>query len=436
MKRLHDRKHRIAFPILLPKDQSQFAELVNQTTEMHVVPTGKWDHPAYGEMEITTENIAEFVRNFQEKIRRDIPITAGHDNGMSGGELPAVGWFQELEDRGVKGLWAIVKWTDEGMKLLAEGAYKYFSPEFYEVYEDPQTRKQYSHVLVGGALTNKPYFKELKPVAMFSEASIIKQFNDNDMDLTTILAKPKSEWTPEERAFVRGAADELTDEQKTEHADVLAEKVDGEEGGDEGGEGDGGGADSDDNDEGADKGGEGEGAGEGDGAGDGAGEGAGDGAGTDTEINASEKNKKGRFMSEAEIAALNMKADQGQQAFAELRGMKLEKRFNELAAGKSNDAGRFLPKQKVAVVKFMEALNDKQLDQFTEIVKNMPKLSIFTEVGDGEATDSVASKQLVTLAEKRATDEKISFSEAMRVVLKENPDLEKQYSEGDDEDAK
>jgi hypothetical protein len=124
----HDSKKRIAFPILLPEGRS-FAE---QTGELHVVPTGTRDHPVYGEMEITSADIREFVQNFKDKVRRDIPITAGHDNGMSG-ELPAIGWFTQLYDRGVSGLYADVTWTDEGVRLLRENAFKYFSPEFYEV---------------------------------------------------------------------------------------------------------------------------------------------------------------------------------------------------------------------------------------------------------------------------------------------------------------
>ena len=52
-------------------------------------------------MEITSAHIAEFIQNFKDKVRLDIPINAGHDNGMSGGELPAIGWFTDVEDRGV-----------------------------------------------------------------------------------------------------------------------------------------------------------------------------------------------------------------------------------------------------------------------------------------------------------------------------------------------
>jgi hypothetical protein len=67
-------------------------------------PTGKWSHPVYGEMEITTSDIAECVHH----VRNDLPITAGHDHGMSGGELTVIGCLKELIDRGVNGLYAVV----------------------------------------------------------------------------------------------------------------------------------------------------------------------------------------------------------------------------------------------------------------------------------------------------------------------------------------
>src|SRR5215210_2318693 len=112
-----DSKQRIAFPIQLFAEGSTDAQV---PSEIHVVPTGTWEHPVYGEMEITTSHIAEFVKNFKDKVRRDIPITAGHDNGMSGGELPAIGWFTYVADRG--GLRAGVKWTAEGEQLIKQRA--------------------------------------------------------------------------------------------------------------------------------------------------------------------------------------------------------------------------------------------------------------------------------------------------------------------------
>jgi len=70
-----DSQKRIAFqPIQLFAEGADSAVLPD---EIQVVPTGKWDHPAYGEMEITSDDISEFVKNFKGKVRRDIRITTG-----------------------------------------------------------------------------------------------------------------------------------------------------------------------------------------------------------------------------------------------------------------------------------------------------------------------------------------------------------------------
>jgi hypothetical protein len=97
VKQRRDSKKRIALV-------QRFAEGPVAPEEIQVIPTGKWDHPEYGEMEITSADIAQFVENFKAKLRLDLSITAGHDNGMSGGELRAIRWFKELIDRGVNGL--------------------------------------------------------------------------------------------------------------------------------------------------------------------------------------------------------------------------------------------------------------------------------------------------------------------------------------------
>jgi hypothetical protein len=94
MSKERDSQKRIAF-VQLFAEASASKDLPD---EIHVLPTGKWSHPIYGEMEITSAHVSEFIQNFKDKVRKDLPITAGHDdNGMSGGELPAVpsrGWLE------------------------------------------------------------------------------------------------------------------------------------------------------------------------------------------------------------------------------------------------------------------------------------------------------------------------------------------------------
>lgn len=403
--KLSDSKQRISFPIRLFQEGE--IDQVAVTDEIHVVPVGEWEHPYYGPMKITTSDIAEFIKNFKDKVRRDIPITAGHDNGGNGGELPAIGWFKELYDRGVNGLYAFVEWTEEGKTLLKSKAFKYFSPEFYEVYSDPETGVSYNHVLVGGALTNKPYFKELEPVVSFSEPGIINQFSEEkSMNIKDILAKKVADLTDEEKTFLVEHKDELTDDQKTEFASVVGstegeteeEKTarEAKEQGD-------------------------------------ANEAAGlnrDGSAKETtptpQVDASEKKI---MMSESEATALRAKADQGAQAFAELEAMKITASVDLMVFSEKNKEGSFAPKQKDSVVSFMKSLSEVQRVQFSTIVANMPKVSLFKEIGDGEAAGSDAAKAVETAVQKLMSETKKSYSVCLKQVFKENPDLEKRYNE-------
>jgi phage I-like protein len=400
----HDSKKRIAFPILLPEGRA-FAE---KAGDLHVVPTGKWQHPAYGEMEITTADIKEFVQNFKDKVRRDIPITAGHDNGMNGGELPAIGWFREVYDRGVNGLWAYVEWTEDGAKLLQEGAYKYFSPEFYEEYEDPETRQVYHNVLVGGALTNKPYFKELEaPVLAFSEPGIMNQFND-PMDIKTVAVKKVEDLSADEKTFLREHKEQLSAEQQSAFKSVFDEaggETDEQKAEREAKEAEDKAAAKQDE---ADK-------------------------KAEEERQASEKNKsKVVTMSEAEVTALRKAADDGAKALQKIEASEREALAGKMVFSDTNKNGHFLPKEKEAVVKFLKTLSETQRDQFVNLIGKLPKrdASLFTEVGDGGAQEVSAegiAKKVDGLVKAKMSEGKLSYSKALQQVFTEQPELKEQY---------
>jgi phage I-like protein len=399
-----DSKKRIAFPIQLFGEGPSFAELPD---EIHVVPTGKWQHPNYGEMEITSATVSEFVQNFKDMVRRDLPITAGHDNGMNGGELEAIGWFKELIDRGVNGLYAVVEWTEEGKRLLSNRAFKYFSPEFYEKYEDPETGDTREHVLVGGALTNRPYFKELDPVVAFSEPRIITKFNEhnNDMNLKDILAKKPEELSDAEKAFVREHKSELDADQTTVFESVLVEtpsETDEEKTAREQKE-------KED-----------------------ANEAAGLNRDGSAKVVASERGTKVITMSEAEVTALRTAADAGAKALQKIEASERAQKAARMVFSSSNKDGRFTPKQQPALESFMATLSEKQQDQLINLVNNMPKMQ-FGEIGDGgkENDGSAATiySEIKGLADAKilASEGKLKFSQALLQVYAEKPELKASY---------
>ena len=384
-----------------------FAETEGVPTEIHVLPVGSWDHPAYGSFQITQADIDKFVENFNNGVRRDIPIKAGHDVDD---EKPAIGWFKELIDRGEKGLYAVVDWTKRGKELLSDRAYKYFSPELFLSYEDPETGEKRENVLVGGALTNEPYFKELDAV-VFNEPSIINQFNEqHDMDLETIKAKSVEELSDEEKQFLRDNKDSLDEESQTKFESVISEGSGDDT--DESGDGDGAGDESDEKDESDDE--KDEGGDDSDESGDDSGSG---------KVNASERYMK---VKASEFKKYQQDAEAGRKAFRELDRKNVEEEVGKLVASESNPDGKILASQKDRITKFMEGLSFSKRSEFKEILKSFPNISIFNEEGSGDAPSNnvSAGTQIAQFAEQKMKEnEGMNFREAMIAVQQENPQL-------------
>lgn len=132
-------------------------------SDIQIARTGTWEHPQYGRLEITEQTLQDFVDNFYRRVRGiDIAVDQAHRP-----EDGAAGWIKDLHKRGNE-LWATVEWTPLGVRLIRDGIYRYFSPEFAVTYTDPETGQKYRNVLLGGGLTNRPFIKGMAPV-MLSE---------------------------------------------------------------------------------------------------------------------------------------------------------------------------------------------------------------------------------------------------------------------------
>lgn len=384
----------ISFPI-------RFAEK-GIPSKIHLIPLGEWEHSEYGKIKITNREIEQFVVNFKAKVRRDIPITEGHEV-MD--EKPAIGWLKKLTAE-KDGLWSKVEWTEEGKELLAKKKYKYFSPEYYRTYEDPETQEVYTNVLVGGALTNKPYFKELKQI-VFSENLIINQFNN--MNLQDILKKEAGSLTNEEKKFLQSHMSELNSEQLRKFAEEIAPESDENDDGDKNKE-------SDDND-GDNKEDEKEEEKESD-----------DNEDNDEKVEGSETVK----VKASEYKALQEKADKGAQAFAELRKSNITNEVNKIIFNEQNREGKFMPKTKDAVVGFMLSLKTEQLSAFREILKALPKVEMFGEIGD-MGNDNILSgidKELeMKVSKLQENDSALSYSDATRQIFDNDISFSERYNE-------
>lgn len=176
------------------------------TSWVHVLPLGSYKHPTYGTIDVTPTRVARFVENVKNQVRGIDPSI----NYLHQGDGEAAGWIKGAEARS-DGLWAFVEWTSSAAQKLKEKAFKYFSAEIFEEWEDPQGQR-HSDVLFGGALTNRPFMKNMVPLNL-SEATV-----DNAFELVSVI-------TGTDMDSLKGGKMELSEEQVDQIAVKLAEKM-------------------------------------------------------------------------------------------------------------------------------------------------------------------------------------------------------------------
>lgn len=133
---------------------------------LQIMKTGEFDHQQFGKLKITPQDLHQFKENFDNKVRGvDLAVDVSHEPDKG-----AVAWFKELKVDGDK-LMAKVQWTEEGEQLIKSGKYRYFSPEFMFTYKDANTGKQFKDVLFGGAITNRPFLKNMDPIELSEDDS-------------------------------------------------------------------------------------------------------------------------------------------------------------------------------------------------------------------------------------------------------------------------
>jgi len=188
---------------------------------IHLMSAGHWHTPYHGAFEMTSQDLNDMVTHFNDGVglvegSKRAPINYGHDTSGK-----AAGWIDNLSVQGDE-LWGDIEWTPAGQQTLADGEYRYISPEWNPrdfPWENPQIEGEFvDNVFNGAALTNIPLFTKLKPVMASREVANGEgdTSNDNeggDMDLSIIRVKKLEELTDEEKAFLAEHKSELTDEE-------------------------------------------------------------------------------------------------------------------------------------------------------------------------------------------------------------------------------
>jgi len=365
------------------------------TSEIEIMASGKWEHPQYGDVQITEADIDKFIASFDDKVRKvDIAVDQEHMP-----EKGAAGWYKSMKkvfEDGKTKLKATIEWTKLGTQLIQDGIFKYFSPEFDFAYEDQETHEQYENVLLGGALTNRPYFKSLAPVALsenmfagFTGKTTVKG-GENNMTKDELKAK-----LVEDSAFA--LADDASEEEKKSLEEAKAELAKEAE----------------------DK-----------------------AAAEKADVEAKEKAKKEEELKKAEDLKKKKMSEQfisqaeHTKEMNELKSkmgiMESKLRFKEVTEqvqgfvfSESNPSGVLLPKNKKAAVDLLMAATPKVAELFSEFLKGLPAVSakLFKEEGgDGEgATKETQKKEAID--KKMSENKGLTYGEAVKLVSREQPAL-------------
>ena len=121
----------------------------------------KFNDPFYGKVEITRAMLLAMVKNFKANTYgQEIMIDVSHRPSEG-----SAGTIRRLFVEGNK-LRAEIDWTPYGVEAVTGRGFRYFSAEFHENYEDPETGKEHGPTLLGAGLTTRPRVKRLDPVSL------------------------------------------------------------------------------------------------------------------------------------------------------------------------------------------------------------------------------------------------------------------------------
>lgn len=199
--------------------------------DVQILRVGNFNHPKYGEFEITSNVLSEMKANFDKKIRGiDIALDYFHDS-----DKEASGWLTAvyLSEDGQE-LWGNVQWTPRAAQKLAEREIRYFSPDFAFKWTDPESEITYQNVLFGGGLTNRPFVKDMAAIV----ASERKEEMDNkELEKKVLKLAEDGDALAKKHSDLMAAHTELQKKHgdlEKKLADMMSEDDDGDEEGSSG----------------------------------------------------------------------------------------------------------------------------------------------------------------------------------------------------------
>jgi len=157
---------------------------VNVPRRIHIISTGHWVHPLYGEFDLTLDDLNQIVKNFKNMNRW--LVTDYEHQTLKDVQAPAAGWIKNLEVIG-EDLFAEVEWTKRAEEYIANKEYRYLSPVILFDQHDKKTGEPIGTVLHSVAITNSPFVDEIQPLA--AKEYPFKTIHPEDLKMKELFEK-------------------------------------------------------------------------------------------------------------------------------------------------------------------------------------------------------------------------------------------------------
>lgn len=215
----------MAEPSIIPRERflvHVFSAAKGKTIEelmagiwVQAMPFSEFKHPLYGDVKIDAERATRFKQSFDSKTyKQDIPITFEHFGMDPSKGMKAAAWVKEVQNKDNGQFWKLA-FTSEAAQEVADGAWRYISPEYYDLWEDPESGTLHTDVISGGALTNQPFFAGMLPLnfsAVLTESGAMNSAAEWEHSEPGTGPTPRLDETDPEAQGTRGNSGEPEEE--------------------------------------------------------------------------------------------------------------------------------------------------------------------------------------------------------------------------------
>jgi hypothetical protein len=146
----------------------------------HLITTGHYVNPIYGEFDVTLADLDTAVHNFNNVTpqHHELPVDYSHTSRtpQTIDQAKAAGWMKQVEvrardeARGYGELWCFTEYTPTCAKMIRDKELRYYSAEFRPHFIHKNTGEDVGFALVSAAVTIRPFVEGLNAITLTDAA--------------------------------------------------------------------------------------------------------------------------------------------------------------------------------------------------------------------------------------------------------------------------